>query len=34
MYCVYGDMLSGNCCKIKLLMQLLGIERDKSSQYY
>lgn len=26
MYCVYGDMLSGNCYKIKLLMQLLSIE--------
>jgi len=25
MYTVYGDMLSGNCYKIKLLMQLLGI---------
>lgn len=26
MYKVYGDMLSGNCYKIKLLMQFLGIE--------
>lgn len=28
MYKVYGDMLSGNCYKIKLLMQFLGIEHD------
>lgn len=26
MYKVYGDMLSGNCYKIKLIMQFLGIE--------
>ena len=23
---VYGDMLSGNCYKVKLLMQWLGLE--------
>ncbi len=28
MYRVYGDMLSGNCYKIKLLMQLLAIEHE------
>lgn len=28
MYRVYGDMLSGNCYKIKLLMQWLGIEHE------
>lgn len=28
MYRVYGDMSSGNCYKIKLLMQLLGIEHE------
>ncbi len=28
MYRVYGDMLSGNCYKIKLLMQLSGIEHE------
>lgn len=28
MYKVYGDMLSGNCYKIKLLMQFLGIEHQ------
>ena len=28
MYTVYGDMLSGNCYKIKLLMRLLGIEHE------
>lgn len=28
MYRVYGDMLSGNCFKIKLLMQWLGIEHE------
>ncbi len=28
MYKVYGDMVSGNCYKIKLLMQLLGIEHE------
>lgn len=26
MYRVYGDMLSGNCYKIKMLMQFIGIE--------
>lgn len=25
-YLVYGDMLSGNCYKIKLLLKLLDIE--------
>lgn len=28
MYRVYGDMLSGNCYKIKLLMQFLNIEHE------
>ena len=28
MYRVYGDMLSGNCYKIKLLMQLLEIDHE------
>ena len=28
MYRVYGDMLSGNCYKIKLLMQWLSIEHE------
>lgn len=28
MYRVYGDMLSGNCYKIKLLMQFLKIEHE------
>ncbi|MGI9235660.1 MAG: glutathione S-transferase family protein [Woeseiaceae bacterium] len=28
MYQVYGDMLSGNCYKIKLLMQFLEIEHE------
>ncbi len=28
MYKVFGDMLSGNCYKIKLLMQFLGIEHE------
>ncbi|MGI9238510.1 MAG: glutathione S-transferase family protein [Woeseiaceae bacterium] len=28
MYRVYGDMLSGNCYKIKLLMQFLEIEHE------
>lgn len=28
MYRVYGDMLSGNCYKIKLLMQFLTIEHE------
>ena len=28
MYRVYGDMLSGNCYKIKLLMQFLSIEHE------
>ncbi|NEQ42944.1 MAG: glutathione S-transferase family protein [Leptolyngbya sp. SIOISBB] len=28
MYRVYGDMLSGNCYKIKLLMQWLGLEHE------
>lgn len=28
MYRVYGDMLSGNCYKIKLLMQFLGLEHE------
>ena len=28
MYRVYGDMLSGNCYKIKLVLQWLGIEHD------
>ena len=28
MYRVYGDLLSGNCYKIKLLMELLGIEHQ------
>jgi glutathione S-transferase len=28
MYQVFGDMLSGNCYKIKLLMQFLGIEHQ------
>lgn len=28
MYKVFGDMLSGNCYKIKLLMQFLKIEHD------
>lgn len=28
MYRVYGDMLSGNCYKIKLLMEFLGIEHE------
>ncbi len=28
MYRVYGDMLSGNCYKIKLLMQFLQIEHE------
>lgn len=28
MYKIYGDMLSGNCYKIKLLMQFLGIEHE------
>lgn len=27
-YCVYGDIYSGNCYKIKLLMHLLGIEHE------
>ena len=27
-YKVYGDTLSGNCYKIKLLMQFLGLEHD------
>jgi glutathione S-transferase len=28
MYRVYGDMLSGNCYKIKMLMQFLSIEHE------
>ena len=28
MYGVYGDMLSGNCYKIKLLLQFLGWEHE------
>ncbi len=28
MYKVYGDILSGNCYKIKLLMRFLGIEHQ------
>ncbi len=28
MYRVFGDMLSGNCYKIKLLMQFLNIEHQ------
>ena len=28
MYKVYGDMLSGNCYKIKLLMRFLGLEHE------
>ncbi|WP_404790240.1 glutathione S-transferase family protein [Altericista sp. CCNU0014] len=28
MYTVFGDMLSGNCYKIKLLMQFLSIEHE------
>jgi len=28
MYRVYGDMLSGNCYKIKMLMRFLGIEHE------
>ncbi len=28
MYKVFGDMLSGNCYKIKLLMQFLGIDHE------
>jgi len=28
MYTVYGDMLSGNCYKIKLLLKLLGVEHQ------
>lgn len=28
MYRVFGDMLSGNCYKIKLLMQFLHIEHQ------
>lgn len=28
MYKVFGDMLSGNCYKIKLLMQFLGIQHE------
>ncbi|MBD2653368.1 glutathione S-transferase family protein [Synechocystis sp. FACHB-383] len=28
MYTVFGDMLSGNCYKIKLLMEFLGIEHE------
>ncbi len=28
MYKLYGDMLSGNCYKVKLLMQFLGIEHE------
>lgn len=28
MYRVYGDMLSGNCYKIKLLMQILDIQHE------
>lgn len=27
-YKVYGDMLSGNCYKIKLLMQFLAIQHE------
>ncbi|MBT8147086.1 MAG: glutathione S-transferase family protein [Gammaproteobacteria bacterium] len=28
MYRVYGDLLSGNCYKIKLLMEFLGLEHE------
>ncbi|MBE9102969.1 glutathione S-transferase family protein [Vacuolonema iberomarrocanum] len=28
MYKVFGDMLSGNCYKVKLLMQFLGLEHE------
>jgi len=28
MYCVYGDIFSGNCYKIKLLLELLQIEHE------
>ncbi|MEM9486063.1 MAG: glutathione S-transferase family protein [Cyanobacteria bacterium P01_F01_bin.116] len=28
MYRVFGDMLSGNCYKVKLLLQFLGIEHE------
>ncbi|MBE9193848.1 glutathione S-transferase family protein [Synechocystis sp. LEGE 06083] len=28
MYTVFGDMLSGNCYKIKLLMEFLGIDHE------
>lgn len=28
MYRVYGDMLSGNCYKVKLLLQWLGIQHE------
>lgn len=28
MYRVYGDMLSGNCYKVKLLLEFLGIEHE------
>ena len=28
MYTVFGDMLSGNCYKVKLLMQFLGFEHE------
>jgi len=28
MYKVYGDLVSGNCFKVKLLLSLLGIEHE------